>query len=160
MFNFTSQVTNNVLVGADVKGNQLFVDFDPHLDVLRSIRILECVDRFFNLVTRRANSSNHDCLAVTSERVFEHTRQFRVTEWHKGSLLVFVAESIDTVSQGEQGSVNLGALHQAQAPVLGHCATLRACQIDQRQLTAQHLLLGVFRLVLDSQLNLADGVGT
>ena len=41
---FVSKISNDVLIGADVLGYHLLVGLDAHLDVFRSIGILQSVD--------------------------------------------------------------------------------------------------------------------
>jgi hypothetical protein len=49
------------------------------------------------------------------------------------SLLVFVSQRINAVSQGQERTINLGPFHQPEASVLGDCPSLGACQVDKRK---------------------------
>jgi hypothetical protein len=91
--------------------DHLFIGLNLHLDIFSPIGILESIDGLLVLISRRTDSSNHDCLAVTSERVFEHSCQLTVSEWHKRSLFVLVSESVNTICQSKKRCVDFGSLH-------------------------------------------------
>ena len=77
--------------------DHLFICFYFHLDVFGPIGILKGIDGLLVLISCRTDSGNHDCLAVTSERILKHSCQLAVSEWHKRSLFVLVSESVDTI---------------------------------------------------------------
>ena len=49
LVDFVAQVCNNVFVGTDVLGDHFLVGLNSHLDVFRTIGILQSVDGFFVL---------------------------------------------------------------------------------------------------------------
>ena len=49
LINLVAQVSNDVLVGADVLRDHLFVRLDTHFDILGAIGVLERVDCLFIL---------------------------------------------------------------------------------------------------------------
>jgi len=53
--------------------DHLFIGLNLHLDVFGPVGILESIDGLLVLISRRTDSGNHDCLAVSSERVLEHS---------------------------------------------------------------------------------------
>ena len=159
LVNFVPQVSNNVFVSTDVLVDHLLVRLHPHLDVLGSVRVLQRVYCFLVLRRCRTHCCYHDSLAVASQRVLEHPRQLRVSEWNKEPLLGLVSEGIDAVGQGEEGSVDLGSLPQPDPSVLRHRASLRPCQVYQRQLAAHDLVLGVLQFLLGVEHDLEHCVG-
>lgn len=92
-------------------GYEFFVRLDLHLDILRSICILQGVDGLLILVACRTYRGDHDSLAVAAETVLEHSCELGVSERHETSFLRLVAQGVDAVGQGQQGGVDLGSLH-------------------------------------------------
>ena len=98
LVDFITQVCNDVLIGGDVLADHLFVRFYTHLDILCPVGVLESVDRLLVLTGGRRACGNHDCFAVATERIFEHSRQLAVSEWHEETLLCLVTQRINAIS--------------------------------------------------------------
>ena len=65
--NFISEICDDILVSGNVLRDQLLVWFNPHLDVLCTVRILQSVDGLFVLVRGWGDCSDHHSLAIASK---------------------------------------------------------------------------------------------
>lgn len=104
------------------------------------------------------HARDHDCLRVATQTVFEQSRELGVALRHEYPLFGLVAQSVDAVRECKQTAVDLGALSQTDAPVLGDRTPLRSSQVDEVQLTVLALcILGVIT-VLGLDQDLEDSV--
>ena len=80
------------------------------LDIPGTVRILERIHGLVRIPLGRADTSDHECMRVTSERVLQETRELRVTVRNvRGGMrlgLRGVAEGGDDVSESEKTTVD------------------------------------------------------
>jgi hypothetical protein len=116
------------------------VAFDDSLDLFGAVRIFEGVEGVLIGGEGRGYVGDHHCTAVATQTVLKQAGQLGVTI---GDVLVLptalgdtvlgqLAQGVDTVSQGQQRFVNIGALNKSEAPVVRVGGTLTARQINQR----------------------------
>lgn len=100
-----------------------------YLDFLGPVGLLECVDGLLEALWGWCYRAHHDCAGLAAEWVFEEARQFGVAVGDEHALFVGVAECVDAVGEGQEGSVDLGALAQSDASVFGHGASFWTSQV-------------------------------
>src|SRR3546814_455085 len=71
-----SQIGDQLNVFRDMIIDIQYVSLDRGFDILGSIRILERVESFFEIVFCRANIRDHDGSAISSKRVFQQPSEF------------------------------------------------------------------------------------
>jgi hypothetical protein len=133
------EVVDDVLVLADVDGDQFLVGDGLGLDVLGPVGVLETVDGLLELRGSRTDVRDHHRLAVAAQTVLQQSRQLRVAVRHEEPLLVLVPQRVYAVGQRQQRTVYLRALHQPKPSVLGDGAPLGASQVDEGQFARQRL---------------------
>lgn len=73
MLYFLPEIVNDVLVLADVNGDQFLVGDGLGLDVLGSVGVLQAVDGLLELGRCGTDIGNHHCFAVPAQRVLQQT---------------------------------------------------------------------------------------
>ena len=154
------EISNYTFVSANVEINHFLVRLNTHLDVLRSVRIFQSIYGFFVLVARWTDSCDHHSFTVTSQWIFEHACQLRVSERNKETLLRLISECIDAIGKSKKWCVNFCPFSQSNSSVLSHCTSFWPCKINKGQFSTEYFVFCVSNLILDTQLNLKNGVWT
>mmetsp|Transcript_10189 Transcript_10189/g.30141 ORF Transcript_10189/g.30141 Transcript_10189/m.30141 type:complete len:528 (-) Transcript_10189:171-1754(-) len=158
-----AQVRDDLLVLGDVGGDGGGVAHGLGLDVLGAVRVLERVCCLLKGVCRRCKAAEHDGLGVAAQALLEEARELRVAVVDERTLLGLLAQGVDAVGQGEEGAVDVVALAQARAIVVGLAHALRTRQVDETQLPERELLAdareGLARLDGDGEHGVGSGRG-
>ena len=64
---FLPQLSDDLLVSSDMEVDVEDVSLDSQFDVLRTIRVFQCVVRVFVGDRRRGNCGNHHCQAIATQ---------------------------------------------------------------------------------------------
>ena len=83
---------------------------------------------------RRIDVGNHDQVTVSFQTTLEQMRQFRVPVLDVGALLLAVvvgSERVDAIGQSQQRLINVRALLETYAAVVGRGGALATCEIDE-----------------------------
>ena len=122
------------------------------LDVLRSIRVAQRIERLHKVPVAGGDAGDHRRDAVPAQTVLQHPRQLRVAVGNVRGLLRAVAQRRDDVPEVEQARVDGDALAGALSHRSGAGQPLRARQVDKVELGGERdeLLFGaaVFRSII------------
>ena len=99
------------------------------------------------LVTRAAHRGDHCGARVAAQAVLEQARELRVAIGYVGhAFLVLLPQCVDAVGERQQRAVDVGAVVERLAAVVGLRRALGTGQVHQRQLAVQHLRAVLVRL--------------
>ena len=99
------------------------------LQVFSPVCILECVLGLFKAGASGADMCYHDCLTVTTQSIFQEASQFAISvinvvisssssSTSSSFTSSLAAQSVDAVSQGQEGAVDVSTFLHAQAAIL------------------------------------------
>ena len=129
------QGVDHALVLGDVRLHGAPVLVDVGLDLLGPIRVFERVHRVLVLVRAARDGRHHDRPAVPAQPILQDSRQLTVAERHEDeALLLALTERVDAVGEGQQRTVDVGAVPELMPAVVRLRRALRASQVHQRQL--------------------------
>jgi hypothetical protein len=117
---------------------------------------------FFEIYVGRSNVRDHDSPAVAPKAVFEQARELGVAIWNVVALTlrtVFM-QRIDTVAESQERPVDVRSFDHANAAILRTGSSLRASQIDQRQLATMDQSLAIRAPICVLTDDLKHSVGT
>ncbi len=78
-------------------GNELLVSNLSGFYIFSSICVFETVYGFLELSAGWGNTSNHSCLAVSTETILQETSKLAISVRYKKSLLVFVSQGVNDI---------------------------------------------------------------
>ena len=133
---FLLQRVDHPLILRDVSLNRAHVGVDVRLDLLGAVRVLQGVHGVFVLVRAAGHRRHHDCPRVAAQTVFEDPRELGVAKRDEYEpFLLSLTKRVDAVGEGEERSVDVGAVAKLVPAVVGLRRALRARQVHERELT-------------------------
>ena len=161
-FKFINQIHLFIDLHQEVFNVTIDVEHIPRnfgLDILRSVGITQCVLGLVEMLAGGANTDNHHCFAVAAKRELQQTGELRVSVGNVVPL-PWIAESVDTASQGQERLVDVRTLHQPFTPILRGAGALAACQVDNTESGHRMRFVDVSVAIFLGDIDLENGVGS